>query len=65
MLDCSSENLNEILDQAQQVGLMMNDYSYIILNLDFQTIDIGSLQFSNTNITGVSKLLFIYILVYY
>lgn len=53
VLDCSVENLHEILIQAQQIGLMTNKHHYIITNVDLQTIDIVPFQFSETNITGV------------
>lgn len=53
VLDCSTENLNEVLKQAQQVGLMAHDYNYIIINLDMHTIDLGPYQYGGTNITGL------------
>lgn len=55
VLDCSIENLNDILQQAQQVGLLTNQYNYIILNLDLHTIDLGPYLHSETNITGVRR----------
>ncbi|KAK4881574.1 hypothetical protein RN001_004893 [Aquatica leii] len=53
VLDCSTENLNEVLKQAQQVGLMTHEYNYIIINLDMHTIDLGPYQYGETNITGL------------
>ncbi|KAF2905279.1 hypothetical protein ILUMI_00899 [Ignelater luminosus] len=53
VLDCTTENLGEILKQAQQIGLMTNKHKYIIINLDMHTIDLGPYQYSETNITGL------------
>lgn len=38
--------------QAQQVGIMSDDHSYIIMNPDFQTIDIDPFKHGGANITG-------------
>ncbi|KAL0275560.1 UNVERIFIED_CONTAM: hypothetical protein PYX00_003377 [Menopon gallinae] len=54
ILDCSIEILPEVLKQAQQVGLMVAEYSFIIANLDLHTIDLEFLQYGGTNITGFS-----------
>lgn len=56
VLDASIESLDEVLRQAQQVGLITSKYNFIITNLDMQTIDLTSYQFGDTNITGVSKI---------
>lgn len=53
LLDCSIEILEEVLRQAQQVGLMTNKHHYIITNLDLHTIDLTPFQYSETNITGM------------
>lgn len=53
VLDCSTAALTEVLKQAQQVGLMTERYSYIITNLDLQSLDLRPFQYSGTNITGV------------
>ncbi|XP_053945127.1 glutamate receptor ionotropic, kainate 2 isoform X1 [Anastrepha ludens] len=49
----STETLPEFFKQAQQVGLMTNDYRYIIGNLDLQTMDLEPFQHGDTNITGI------------
>lgn len=54
ILDCTIEHLQDILLQAQQVGLMTNLHHYIITNLDMHTLDLDPFQHSETNITGVS-----------
>lgn len=53
LLCSSSEDLAEILLQAQQVGIMTNEYNYIITSLDMHTIDLKPFQYSSTNITGM------------
>ncbi|XP_044762493.1 glutamate receptor ionotropic, kainate 2-like [Coccinella septempunctata] len=56
VIDCRLEVLQEVLRQAQQLGLMNRNYNYFITNLDFHTIDLEPFQYSNTNITGVKLL---------
>ncbi|KAG1653519.1 Glutamate receptor ionotropic, kainate 2 [Nymphon striatum] len=52
LLDCKTENIQKILKQAQQVGLMNDHNSYIITNLDFYTVNMEDFMHSQTNITG-------------
>lgn len=42
----------QFLAQAQQVGIMSDDHSYLIMNPDFQTIDIDPFKHGGSNITG-------------
>ncbi|KAL1131752.1 hypothetical protein AAG570_011365, partial [Ranatra chinensis] len=53
VIECSSLILYDVLIQAQQVGLMGSDMSYIITSLDFQTMDLEPFKWGGTNITGV------------
>lgn len=53
LLDCSIQTLPEVLKQAQQVGLMTDEQSYIITTLDLHTIDLEPYQHGGTNITGL------------
>ncbi|CAH1176214.1 unnamed protein product [Phaedon cochleariae] len=53
VLDCSIEILEEVLKEAQQVGLMTNKHNFIITNLDLHTIDLKPFMYSETNITGM------------
>lgn len=53
VINCSIEKLSLLLDQAQQVGIMSDDHSYIIMNPDFQTIDIDSYKHGGSSITGI------------
>lgn len=53
VIDCSYENLGTILEQAQQVGLMLQRYNILVTHLDFQTLDLEPYQYSGVNITGI------------
>ncbi|KAL4716078.1 hypothetical protein ACJJTC_013855 [Scirpophaga incertulas] len=53
LIACSLEKLTQFLQQAQQVGIMSDNHSYIIMNPDFQTIDIDPFKHGGSNITGV------------
>ncbi|CAH1961053.1 unnamed protein product [Acanthoscelides obtectus] len=51
VLACSMDVMEEVLKQLQQVGMMTDIYSYIITNLDVQTLDLSPYQYAGTNIT--------------
>lgn len=53
VIDCQVEQLEDVLRQAQQVGLMNHEFNYFITNLDLHTIDLSYFQHSEANITGV------------
>uniref|UniRef100_A0A0K8T954 Glutamate receptor, ionotropic kainate 2 n=1 Tax=Lygus hesperus TaxID=30085 RepID=A0A0K8T954_LYGHE len=53
VVEVSRERLFEVLLQAQQVGLVGREYSYIITSLDFQSIDLEPFKWAGTNITGL------------
>ncbi|KRT86879.1 hypothetical protein AMK59_510 [Oryctes borbonicus] len=53
IIDCHIDNLQSILEQAQQVGMMTSSYYYIITNLDLQTLHLEPYKYSNSNITGI------------
>lgn len=52
LINCGKETLPLVLQQAQQVGIMSDDHSYIIMNPDFQTIDIDPYKHGGSSITG-------------
>lgn len=54
VIDCDIDRLSAVLMQALQIGLMVRENSYIITNLDLQTINLEPYKYSETNITGVS-----------
>ncbi|EDW67686.1 uncharacterized protein Dvir_GJ24289 [Drosophila virilis] len=49
----STETVPEFLNQAQQVGIINEDYSYIIGNLDFHAFDLEEYKYSEANITSL------------
>ncbi|VEN63255.1 unnamed protein product [Callosobruchus maculatus] len=51
VLACSMDIMEDVLKQLQQVGMMTDIYSYIITNLDVQTLDLSPYQYAGTNIT--------------
>ncbi|CAH0553020.1 unnamed protein product [Brassicogethes aeneus] len=53
IIECSINVLDSVLKQAQQVGMMTDNYHFIIANLDMHTIDISPYQYAGTNITGL------------
>ena len=38
--------------QAQQVGIINEDYKYIVVNLDFHSFDLEEFKYSEANITS-------------
>lgn len=53
VIDCSLSLLQEVLKQAQQIGIMTERYNYIIMNLDMATLELSPYQYGGSNITGV------------
>ncbi|KAK9498543.1 hypothetical protein O3M35_003152 [Rhynocoris fuscipes] len=53
VIECSLERLYDVLIQAQQVGLVGAEYSYIVTSLDFHSIDLEPFKWGGTNITGI------------
>ncbi|XP_011872400.1 PREDICTED: glutamate receptor ionotropic, kainate 2-like isoform X2 [Vollenhovia emeryi] len=53
IIDCSYEILEEVLKQAQQVGILSDKYKVIVTSLDLQTLDLEPYQYSGVNFTGV------------
>lgn len=51
ILDCSIESLPFVLRQAMEVGLMTDDYNWVIANLDAHSIDLDMYRYSGVNIT--------------
>lgn len=49
----STETMPEFLNQAQQVGIINEDYSYIVGNLDFHSFDLEEYKYSEANITSL------------
>ncbi|XP_069981522.1 glutamate receptor ionotropic, kainate 2-like [Penaeus vannamei] len=53
ILDCKTENVERVLKQAQQVGLMTALHSFLITSLDLHLVDLQDFKYSGTNITAV------------
>lgn len=51
VIECSIEKLEEVLKQAQQVGLLNDENHLILTNFDSHTIDLEPYQYSGTRIT--------------
>lgn len=49
----STEGVAELLRQAQQVGIMNEDYTYLVGNLDLHTYQLEEYKYSEANITGI------------
>ncbi|XP_055903490.1 glutamate receptor ionotropic, kainate 2-like [Eupeodes corollae] len=49
----SMDTIPDLLTQAQQTGMITEDYKYIIGNLDLQTLDLEEFKYSEANITGI------------
>ncbi|CAG9562717.1 unnamed protein product [Danaus chrysippus] len=52
VVDCPSSNLEQILQQAQQVGLMADEHSYIFVSPDLFTINLDRYRYGGVNMTG-------------
>lgn len=49
----STKGVAELLRQAQQVGIMNEDYTYLVGNLDLHTYQLEEYKYSEANITGI------------
>ncbi|KAG1652212.1 Glutamate receptor ionotropic, kainate 1 [Nymphon striatum] len=52
VLDCKTSNIKKVLKQAQQVGIMTDYHSYVIISLDLDTVDMEEFRHGGTNITA-------------
>ncbi|KAG6450834.1 hypothetical protein O3G_MSEX006792 [Manduca sexta] len=52
VVDCPSRNLEQLLSHAQQVALMAEEHSYIILSPDLFTLDLERYRYGGVNMTG-------------
>ncbi|CAH2084754.1 unnamed protein product [Euphydryas editha] len=52
VVDCPSENLEQILRHAQHVGLMADEHSYIFVSPDLFTLDLHRYRYGGVNMTG-------------
>ena len=52
VLDCERKILEEVLKQCQQVGLISQDYYFLLTSLDGHTVDLEDFKYGGTNITA-------------
>ena len=52
VLDCSKDVIEEVLTQAQQIGMVSEDYYYLLTSLDAHTVDLSSFKYGGTNFTA-------------
>ncbi|XP_041979927.1 glutamate receptor ionotropic, kainate 3-like isoform X2 [Aricia agestis] len=53
LVACNRDKLPQFLEQAQQVGIMSDEHSYIIMDPDLQTINIDPFKHGGSNITAI------------
>ncbi|KAL4716150.1 hypothetical protein ACJJTC_013927 [Scirpophaga incertulas] len=56
VLDCATERIREVLQQAQQIGMMSDYHSYLITSLDLHSVDLEEFKYGGTNITALRLL---------
>ena len=47
VLDCGKEILGEVIKQAQQVGMVSEEYYYLLTGLDAHTVDLDDFKVNN------------------
>merc|ERR1712128_352916 len=52
VLDCERKILAEVLQQAQQVGLISQGYYFLLTSLDAHTVDLEDFKYGGTNFTA-------------
>ncbi|KOB77595.1 Ionotropic glutamate receptor, partial [Operophtera brumata] len=56
VLDCATERIRNVLQQAQQIGMMSDYHSYLITSLDLHSVDLEEFKYGGTNITALRLL---------
>ncbi|CAB3226823.1 unnamed protein product [Arctia plantaginis] len=56
VLDCTTERIRDVLQQAQQIGMMSDYHSYLITSLDLHSVDLEEFKYGGTNITALRLL---------
>ena len=44
ILDCNKDMIEEVLTQAQQIGMISEDFYYLLTSLDAHTVDLHSFK---------------------
>ena len=47
VLDCNKDIIREVLIQAQQIGMMSEDYYYMLTSIDAHTVDLHNFKVKN------------------
>ncbi|XP_037082452.1 glutamate receptor ionotropic, kainate 2-like, partial [Pollicipes pollicipes] len=53
VLDCRLSLLRPLLEQAQEIGMMNQYFSYLLTSLDVHTVDLDDFRYLGTNITAL------------
>ncbi|XP_059486426.1 glutamate receptor ionotropic, kainate 2-like isoform X2 [Neocloeon triangulifer] len=53
ILDCDTDKILEILQQAKEVKMMEDYQSYFIISMDLHTVDLEEFRYGRTNITSL------------
>ncbi|RWS13641.1 glutamate receptor: ionotropic kainate 3-like protein 2 [Dinothrombium tinctorium] len=56
LIDVRTENLYQVLKEAQQIGILTQKYNFIITSLDLHTIDLEDFKYSKATILSFSLL---------
>ncbi|XP_063622158.1 glutamate receptor ionotropic, kainate 2 isoform X1 [Cydia splendana] len=56
VLDCATDRIRDVLQQAQQIGMMSDYHSYLITSLDLHSVDLEEFKYGGTNITSLRLL---------
>nr|XP_026489833.1 glutamate receptor ionotropic, kainate 2 isoform X3 [Vanessa tameamea] len=56
VLDCATERIRDVLQQAQQIGMMSDYHSYLVTSLDLHSVDLEEFKYGGTNITALRLL---------
>ena len=55
ILDCNKDMIEEVLTQAQQIGMISEDFYYLLTSLDAHTVDLHSFKVLKT---GSDKMIY-------
>ena len=50
ILDCSKDTLFEVMTQAQQIGMVSEDYFYMLTSVDAHTVDLSNFKVCETGV---------------
>ncbi len=55
ILDCKKEAIGEVLKQAQQIGMVSEDYYYLLTSLDAHTVDLEDFKVHSVTIPPTKR----------